>query len=212
MMKTLSAKELALLTAGLVLATITMDAVADNTGYLTDSRGVVVRSETGQCWHTSVWTPEHANAECDPTLVPQRVAFAAPEPAAFVAPVSAAPTERLSLAAETLFDFDKAELKPEGKARIDEIVRMLNEGGAELGVIASTGHTDSIGSDEYNLQLSERRAEAVKDYLVSQGIDANRIRTEGMGERQPVADNTTSEGRAENRHVLIEVEALRTQG
>lgn len=202
-MRIVSTKELALLTAGLVFATITMDAVADNVGYLMDSRSVVVRSETGQCWHTSAWTPEHANAECDPALMPKQ--------AMYVAPVAAATTERVSMSAEALFDFDKSDIKPDGKVHMDEIIHRLNLRGAELGVIVSTGHTDSIGSDAYNMKLSERRADAVKDYLVSQGVDGNRIRTEGMGERQPVADNTTSAGRAENRHVLIEVEGTRTQ-
>lgn len=207
-MRIVSTKELALLTAGLVFVTLTMDASAENSGYVTDQRGVVVsesvvRSGTGLCWHNSSWTPAQANAECDPDLMPKQ--------AMYVAPVAAATTERFSLAADTLFDFDKAEIKPDGRVRMDEIISWLNQRGAELGVVVSTGHTDSIGSDEYNMKLSERRAESVKDYLVSQGVDANRIRTEGMGERQPAADNKTNDGRAENRRVLIEVEGTRTQ-
>lgn len=203
-----STKEMALLTAGLVLATITMDAVAENSGYVTDARGVVVsesvvRSGTGLCWHTSAWTPEHANAVCDPDLMPKQ--------AAYVAPAAKAGTERVSMSADALFDFDKSTIKPDGRAHLDEIVRRLDLKGAELGIIVSTGHTDSTGSDAYNMQLSDRRADAVKDYLVSQGIDTDRIRTEGMGERQPVSDNATSDGRAENRRVEIEVTSTRTQ-
>ncbi len=202
-MNILSTKEMVLLTAGLMLATMTMDAVAENSGYVTDARGSVVRSGTGLCWHTSAWTPEHANAVCDPDLMPKQ--------AAYVAPTAKAGTERVSMSADALFDFDKSTVKPDGRAHLDEIVHRLNLRGAELDVIVSTGHTDSTGSDAYNMKLSERRAQAVKDYLVSQGVDSNRIRTEGMGERQPVGDNVTSTGRAENRHVEIEVTSTRTQ-
>lgn len=205
-MNIVSTKELALLTAGLVFVTIMLDAAAENSGYVTDQRGVmvsesVVRSGTGLCWHNSSWTPEQFNAACDPM----------PKQATYVAPKSAPATERVSMSADALFDFDKSTIKPDGRAHLDEIVHRLNLRGAELGIIVSTGHTDSTGSDAYNMKLSDRRAEAVKDYLVSQGVDTNRIRTEGMGERQPVADNVTSDGRAENRHVVIEVTSTRTQ-
>lgn len=205
-MKIVSIKELALLTAGLVFVTITLDATAENSGYVTDQRGIVVsesvvRSGTGLCWHNSSWTPEQFNAACDPM----------PKQAAYVAPKSAPATERVSMSTDALFDFDKSTIKPDGRAHLDEIIHRLNLRGAELGIIVSTGHTDSTGSDAYNMKLSDRRAEAVKDYLVSQGVDTNRIRTEGMGERQPVADNVTSDGRAENRHVAIEVTSTRTQ-
>ncbi len=209
-MKIVSTKELALLTAGLVFVTMTVDAGAENSGYVTDQRGAavsesVVRSGTGLCWHNGAWTPEQFNAECDPSRMPKQAAYAAPRSA------NASATEKVSMSAGALFDFDKSNIKPDGKAHLDEIIHRLNLRGAELGVIVSTGHTDSTGSDAYNMKLSERRAEAVKDYLVSQGIDGNRIRTEGLGERQPVADNVTSTGRAANRHVEIEVASTRTQ-
>ena len=71
------------------------------------------------------------------------------------------------------------------------------------------GHTDSVGSDAYNQKLSVQRAEAVKAYLVSKGIEKNRIYTEGKGEKQPIADNQTKEGRAKNRRVEIEVVGTR---
>jgi OOP family OmpA-OmpF porin len=77
--------------------------------------------------------------------------------------------------------------------------------GVNLEVIVAVGHTDSIGSHEYNMALSQRRANAVKQYLVSKGIEANRIYTEGKGKTQPVADNRTAEGRQKNRRVEIEV-------
>jgi len=76
-------------------------------------------------------------------------------------------------------------------------------------VIIAVGHADSVGSDAYNQKLSVRRAEAVKAYLISKGIERNRIYTEGKGEKQPVADNRTAEGRAKNRRVEVEVVGTR---
>jgi OOP family OmpA-OmpF porin len=83
--------------------------------------------------------------------------------------------------------------------------------GIALEVIIAIGHTDSIGSNAYNQRLSVRRAEAIKSYLVSKGVEANRIYTEGKGEKQPVASNKTKEGREKNRRVEIEVIGTRKQ-
>ncbi len=94
-------------------------------------------------------------------------------------------------------------LKDEGKQKLDDIVNQLD--GVDLEVIVAVGHTDSVGPEAYNQRLSVRRAEAVKAYLVSKGIEANRVYTEGKGEAQPVADNKTKDGRAKNRRVEIEV-------
>src|SRR4029077_15925634 len=99
--------------------------------------------------------------------------------------------------------FDKATIKPAGKAKLDELAAKVKDVNLE-GVIA-IGHTDSIGSDAYNQKLSVRRAESVKAYLVSKGIEPNRVYTEGKGEKQPVASNKTAEGRAKNRRTEIEV-------
>jgi OOP family OmpA-OmpF porin len=79
-----------------------------------------------------------------------------------------------------------------------------------LEVIIAVGHTDSIGTDAYNQKLSLRRAEAVKAYLISKGIDAKRVYTEGKGEKQPVTSNKTSAGRAKNRRVEVEVVGTRS--
>jgi OOP family OmpA-OmpF porin len=130
----------------------------------------------------------------------------APPPAP---PAPPAPTvEKVTLSADALFDFDRADIKPDARAKLDDLVSKL--AGMSLEVIIASGHTDSVGNDAYNEKLSVRRAEAVKAYLVGKGVDANRIYTEGKGERQPVADNKTAEGRAKNRRVEIEVVGTRS--
>ncbi|MDT0136285.1 outer membrane protein OmpA [Acidovorax sp. PRC11] len=164
------------------------------------------------CWRDANWTPATAAAGCDGALVAQ----AAPAPAAAPAP-SAAPApapapapavaSKVTYAADAFFDFDKSVLKPEGKAKLDDLVSKVKN--VNLEVIIAVGHTDSIGTDAYNQKLSVRRAEAVKAYLVSKGIEKNRVYTEGKGEKQPIADNKTKEGRAKNRRVEIEVVGTR---
>ena len=113
----------------------------------------------------------------------------------------------MTYAADAFFDFDKYVLKPEGKAKLDDLVGKVK--GINLEVIIAVGHTDSVGFDAYNQKLSVRRSEAVKAYLVSKGIEKNRVYTEGKGEKQPVADNRTAEGRAKNRRVEVEVVGTR---
>jgi len=121
-----------------------------------------------------------------------------------VTPVAAA--TKVSLSADTLFDFDKSVLKLGGTAKLDELVAKIK--GTQVDVVIATGHTDSVGSDEYNQRLSLARADAVKAYLVSHGIDIKRVRTVGKGEAEPVADNATAEGRAKNRRVDVSVQAV----
>ena len=144
--------------------------------------------------------PAAASAE-EPAPAP------APAPASASAPVpvvAAAPTsEKVTFEADTFFDFDKFALKPAGKAKLEDLVSKLT--GTDIEVVVATGHTDSVGSDAYNQKLSVRRANAVKAFLVSKGIPADRIFTEGKGESKPVASNKTSEGRAKNRRVDVEV-------
>jgi OOP family OmpA-OmpF porin len=115
----------------------------------------------------------------------------------------------VTYAADAFFDFDKSVLKPEGKAKLDDLVDKVK--GINLEVVIAVGHTDSVGADAYNQGLSVRRSEAVKAYLVSKGIERNRVYTEGKGEKQPVADNKTAEGRAKNRRVEIEVVGTRAR-
>ncbi len=98
-------------------------------------------------------------------------------------------------------------LKAEGKAKLDDLVGKVK--GINLEVIIAVGHTDAVGSDAYNQKLSVKRSDAVKAYLVSKGIEKNRVYTEGKGEKQPVADNNTAAGRAKNRRVEFEVVGTR---
>ena len=162
------------------------------------------------CWRNNFWTPATAAPGCDgaivPTPPPAPVAIVAPVvvvPAPAPAPAPAAAATKVTYAADAFFDHDKSVLKPAGKAKLDDLVGKV--AGINLEVIVAVGHTDSDGSDAYNQKLSVRRAEAVKAYLVSKGIEKNRVYTEGKGEKQPVADNKTKEGKAKNRRVEIEV-------
>jgi OOP family OmpA-OmpF porin len=100
-------------------------------------------------------------------------------------------------------------LKPEAKAKLDDLTSKMS--GINLEVIIAVGHTDSDGSDAANQTLSVKRSEAVKAYLVSKGIEKNRVYTEGKGEKQPVADNKTKEGKSKNRRVEIEVVGTRNK-
>jgi OOP family OmpA-OmpF porin len=176
------------------------------------------------CWRDANWTPATAAVGCDGALVrtvtppPAPAAAPAPAPAPAAAPApapapapAAAPqppaATKVTYAADAFFDFDKSVLKPEGKAKLDDLVGKVKD--INLEVIIAVGHTDSVGTDAYNQRLSVRRAESVKAYLVSKGIEKNRVYTEGKGEKQPVADNKTAEGRAKNRRVEIEVVGTR---
>ena len=164
------------------------------------------------CWRDANWTPATAAADCDGALKPVAAAVA---PAATPAPATPAPApapapavaSKVTFSADAFFDFDKSVLKPEGKAKLDDLASKVK--GINLEVVIAVGHTDSVGSDAYNQKLSVRRAEAVKAYLVSKGIEKNRVYTEGKGEKQPIADNKTKEGRAKNRLVEIEVVGTR---
>jgi len=169
------------LALGVVSGMARADTNPADTGYLTDQRGTVARSGFGLCWHTG-FGPAVPTPECDGTVVPTPIAAVAePTPAAAATkPV----VERVTLDADALFDFDKAVLRPAGRATLDDFLGKLK--GIDLEVITAVGHADRFGSEAYNQRLSEQRAAAVKTYLVSKGIEPNRIQTEGKGEMQPV--------------------------
>ena len=192
--------------------------------------GTVWRNGTNElCWRNSGWTPATAAEKCDGAIVPPPPPPPAPPPPPPPAPVApppapvAAPTpvpvpvpapaapvqEKVTFAADALFDFDKSVLKPDSAAKLADLVEKTK--GVSLEVIIAVGHTDIVGKDAYNQKLSIARAEAVKSFLVSKGIERNRVYTEGKGSNQPVADNKTSEGRAKNRRVEVEVVGTRAK-
>jgi OOP family OmpA-OmpF porin len=171
------------------------------------SDGQVVRSGFNECWRTTAWTPETAHPDCDGAKKAAPAAAAAPATPAAVtaqAPVQApaAPT-KVTFEAEAFFDFDKAQLKAQGKTQLDGLLTQLKS--LNWTSMTVVGHTDSTGPAAYNQGLSERRAESVKSYLVGQGLPAAAIQASGQGESKPVADNATAAGRAQNRRVEVEV-------
>ena len=195
--------------------------------YVIDPRGVIVRDPFGLCWRTGSWSVERAAAaaiknakwpswtagcECDRDLMPKPVCEPPPPPPPPPAaapppppPPPPAPTsEKVTFAADALFDFDKAVLRPDGRAKLDELVSKL--AGVSLEVIIAVGYTDRIGSESYNLALSQKRAAAVKDYLTSKGIEPNRVYTEGKGEANPVKQcaDPSAKGEIRNQKQLIE--------
>lgn len=209
--------KVAMLFASAALVTAAGAQTVDN--WKNGSNELVWKNGTNElCWRNAFWTPATAFPGCDGAIVapapvpaPAPVA-AAPAPAATPAPAPApaAPVTvatKVTYAADAFFDFDKSVVKPEGKAKLDDLVGKIKD--INLEVIIAVGHTDAVGSDTYNQKLSVRRSEAVKAYLVSKGIEKNRVYTEGKGEMQPVADNKTAEGRAKNRRVEIEVVGTR---
>ena len=117
--------------------------------------------------------------------------------------------EKVTLAADQEFDFDKAVLKPAALSELDRLAEHLR--GINIKMVHVVGYTDGIGTDAYNDKLSLRRADAVRDYLVNKGgVDPKLIDTEGRGKRDPVADNKTKEGRAKNRRVEVRIEGTTT--
>jgi OOP family OmpA-OmpF porin len=202
--------KVAMLFASAALATAAGAQTIDN--WKNGTNELVWKNGTNEyCWRDANWTPATAAPGCDGAIVPV-VAPAAPvaaTPAPRPAPVPVAPpaATKVTYAADAFFDFDKSVLKPEGKAKLDDLVGKIKD--INLEVIIAVGHTDAVGSDSYNQKLSVARSESVKAYLVSKGVEKNRVYTEGKGEKQPVADNKTSEGRAKNRRVEIEVVGTR---
>ena len=215
--------KVAMLLASAALATAAGAQTIDN--WRNGTGDLVWKNGTNElCWRDANWTPATAAAGCDGAIVAPKAAPApAPAPAAAPAPAPAAapaPAPRaaapapapaaatkVTYAADAFFDFDKSVLKAEGKAKLDDLVGKVK--GINLEVIIAVGHTDSVGSDAYNQKLSVKRADSVKAYLVSKGIEKNRVYTEGKGEKQPVADNKTAAGRSKNRRVEIEVVGTR---
>jgi OmpA-OmpF porin, OOP family len=186
--------------------------------YVIDQRNEVAKSGTGLCWRTGFWTPaaaanDPAGCACDKDILPKEKC----EPKAAAADAGKKPaSSKVTLAADALFDFDKAVLRPEGKKALDDLVAKANS--LNLEVIIAVGHTDRLGADAYNQKLSEKRAAAVKTYLVGKGIEANKVYTEGKGEKQPKT-GTTCKGEKKSKALIdclqpdrrVDIEIIGTQ-
>jgi len=206
-------------------------------GYVTSApAGSVWKSGSGGCVRTGYWTPTLADADCDPDHVP-RAAPAAPRPRAEVAPPPPPPPKAevapvapppppkpaplkpvpLTLAAGELFTFDRATLTAAGRAKLEkEVVDRVKQDYSDIRVININGHSDRLGGTQYNQRLSERRAEAVRNYLVSRGFDGSKIETYGYGKTMPVKSCPDQKNRkavieclTPNRRVEIEVQGTR---
>src|SRR5215831_13237511 len=127
-----------------------------------------------------------------------------PPPSPPPPPPPAPKVERTILLDDVLFDFDKSTIKPEGAAILDRLVTFMNEN--KNTKVSLSGYTDNIGTEAYNLKLSDRRWMSGRDYLTKKGIESGRISGQGFGESKPIADNRTAEGRAKNRRVEIKVQ------
>jgi len=209
----------------LVMASLTFAGVASahevaKEGYLIDTRGNVVKNNYNECWKTGYWTPAMAIEECDPDLVKKEAPKMAEAKAPAVVPVTGpdkAAFVAITLQAETLFDFDKSVIRADGKKILDDEVVAKMKQYPQVEVVLVTGHADRIGSDAYNQKLSQRRADAVKAYLVGQGIEDKRIDTAAKGEAEPVVSCDDVKGKASgknkklveclqpNRRVMVEV-------
>jgi OOP family OmpA-OmpF porin len=179
-------------------------------GYIMDARGNVVRNGPGgECWRSSQWSKDLAIKACDPDLFPERAeapppAAPAPRPAPTPPPAPRMVEETRTLNAATTFAFDSSQITARGRSDLDQL--LTNLGNLDnVDNINVVGHTDNVGPASYNMDLSKRRAESVKAYMVSKGVDPQKITTSGMGLTQPVASNATREGRSQNRRVEVTV-------
>ena len=191
--------------AGLVILTlITGAALAESRGttpgYAGDSAGNIVTSGTGDCVHTGSWTKDKATVVgCDGYVLNAQVKILKGEGMDAISLISFPQAE--------LFAFDKAELSDAGKTYIQDHRSELGADLAQVYSVTVIGYTDTTGDADYNMGLSKRRAEAVSDFLATLGVPADKTRTLGRGENDPIASNDTPEGRAQNRRVEVIVVA-----
>jgi len=205
-------------------ATLSAPAMAQSTGYAQSSSGVV-KNPFGLCWRTGYWTPAMATTECDPDLVPKPAApapvasppapRAKPAPVRKPAPAAAAPKRcntTVTFGADEAFEFNKAALKPAAMVKLDKDVVGKLAQCAKVELILVSGYTDRLGSQQYNQKLSEKRADAVKAYLVKKGVDAAKIDTMGMGKTLQIKACPDGKDRkalisclAPNRRAVVEI-------
>jgi len=184
-----------------VIAGSVATAVASS-GYVLDSAGNVVTSGSGECVQTGAWSQDLSTPECDPALAARLKAERAAELAALERPAPEPTLVRLSDKRNVMFEFNSAVLTPAATVELDRLLGKVNEFD-EIDTIDVVGHTDSTGPESYNQSLSEQRAASVKQFLESRGVRTSEVSARGVGEADPVASNTTREGRAMNRRVDI---------
>ena len=219
--------------SAVILLSLSSAAQADQEPYWKDANGEIYRSGFGECVRTIYWTPEDAIEGCDGKPVATKKPEPAPAPAAVaVAPVVATPLDSdgdgvpddadkcpdspsdkpvdadgctiVSVVLEGVqFESNSSELTAGSSESLDKAVAAMNE--YDTLRIEIHAHTDSMGEAAYNQQLSEKRANSVRDYMISKGIAANRMVAKGYGETEPVADNGTRDGRAKNRRVELKI-------
>lgn len=189
---------------------------APSPGYVRDSEGHVVHDDEGGCVRTSEWSPHNAIVQCDPELFENsdRTAMKPAAGSRVIAearaktypPLSDTRTqnEQVTVYGDALFAFNNSKLSAGDRHQLDELVAKVKMM-PEVTTIRVTGYTDNVGTPEYNMTLSLRRAEAAQRYLVARGIDPKRIVIVGMGEADPAATNATPAGRAQNRRVEIKI-------
>lgn len=203
---TLSKQTLRYLLPGIVMSTLLVAGTtqADEAqrerapGYVTDSDGTIMRDGSGECMHSGSWTPKMATVVgCDGVVLNAPVATlkggGTGQGVAFVIP------------AASMFAFDKADLTDQGKKDLEAYRAKIRPELAEAFAAVIVGYTDNKGDPKYNVELSKRRADAVRDFLIAGGAPANKLRTVGMGAKDPIAPNDTDTGRAENRRVEVMV-------
>ena len=204
-MKT-SAKLCGIAAALLLAASFNASAAETVNPYVHSSSGQIVKNSTDLCWRTGFWTPALAEAmgvdgagcACDADILDKQACTAVE------APVATKSAEKVTFSADMLFNFDRATLKPEGQAVLDDLVSRI--AGVDIEVILSTGYADRLGKAAYNEKLSQRRADAVKAYLVQKGVDAALIQTEGKGSADPVVNcpNPSKAGQIKNFRALVD--------
>lgn len=196
-----------ILAGAFALAALSANAAEINNWQSTN--GAAVKNAYGECWRNSSWTPATALPGCDGALVAPVISVidevkpkpVAPKPGPAPEPEPVV-IKKFRLLSDALFDFDKSTLKADGKAQLDDLASKLKEVNPDM--VMAKGHTDSKGTDAYNLVLSKKRAQAVKNHLVSRGVDPKFVTIDGAGEFEPAATNASSEGRTKNRRVEIE--------
>lgn len=162
----------------------------DKSGYWTDSSGNIARSGAGLCWRSGSWTPELGLAECgDLPPAPKQapvIVFENARPARAPEAAAPRPIRHAALNETVLFNFNSAALTPAGKRTLDEMLERVRSSGSRVSLAMITGHTDPIGSESFNLDLSRRRARVVASYLIANGFDPQVVEQRALGESSPI--------------------------